>query len=144
MRALPHALEQRLVIPTEWTRTIEHEHGEMRLMRRRARSRDAFGLHHVAGIAADTGGVHQRDRDPVDVDRLGQQIARRAGDFGDDRAAGAGERIEQRRLARVWAADDHDLRPFAHEPSGTRVAEQRVDRRGSRAISSQPRPGSTK
>ena len=41
--------------------------------------------------------------------------------------AGAGEAVEQARLASIRPAGDHDLHPFANQPAATRDAEQRVD-----------------
>ena len=75
-----------------------------------------FTFHHLLGLA-DTGGVDQRDRDAADVAAFRQQVARRAGDLGDDRAVRADECVEQARLSNVGAADNE--RPDGlHESRG--------------------------
>ena len=84
-------------------------------------------------------------RKPVEVDALGHQIARRARDVGDDRAAAPSERVEQARLADVRRADDRDLQPFANQPAAPR--RRRAARRSARTSASIARataPGSTK
>ena len=86
---------------------------------RLTRARDAFVLDRVAGALAQAGRVDQRERQAVDVDALGHQIARRARDVGDDRARRAGERVEQARLARVRPSDDR--RPSALRGSAGRA-----------------------
>ena len=61
------------------------------------------------------------------------------GIVGHDRAARAGERVEQARLARVRPPDDHHLRAFAHQaaaagvaPAALESADDRVDARAPR------------
>ena len=65
------------------------------------------------------------------------EIARRAGHVGHDRARGADERVEQARLADVRLADDRDLSPRA--PAG-RGAPSRSNASSARA---QPRRSPT-
>ena len=91
-----------------------------------------------SSVSRETGGVDQRDAQPLDVDDLGHQIARRARHVGDDGARRAGERVEQARLADVRLADDRDLQPFANQPAAARVAEQR--RTSARAARRSPAP----
>ena len=83
-----------------------------------------FGLDDV-GRLAKAGGVDERDAKPVEIDRLGHEIARRARHLGDDRARRADERVEQARLPDVRRADDRDLQPFADQAAAARVGEQR-------------------
>ena len=112
---------------------------------RRVRPRDAFGLDGVAAVARRPAVSTSVTGTPVDVDGLGHEIARRAGNVGDDRAAGAGEPVEQARLAGVRPPDDRDLRALAHEPAAPGVGQQRVEPLDDRAGSPLPRsPGSTK
>ena len=59
------------------------------------------------------GGVHQTEWEAFDH-RVGLDgVARRARDLRDDRAVGAEQRVEERRLARVGAARDHEQCAFA-------------------------------
>ena len=73
-----------------------------------ARAADAFAFDGV-GRFAQAGRVDQRQHDAVDVDRFAHEIARRAGNLGDDRALARGERIQKARFAGVRAADDDDV-----------------------------------
>ena len=47
----------------------------------------------------------------------------------DDGAVGAGEHVEQARLADIWPARDHDRRPLANHPARARAGEQLVEPR---------------
>ena len=82
------------------------------------RSRHALRLDVV--VDAKTRRIDERDAQPVEVDRLGDQIARRAGHVGDDRARRADQRVEQARLADVRLADDRDLQAFANRTAAPR------------------------
>ena len=57
--------------------------------------------------------IDQRQRQPADVGLLGQQIPRRAGDRGDDRAVRIEQDVEQARLADVRRADNRHGRALA-------------------------------
>ena len=70
---------------------------------------------------------------------FGQQVSRRSGYLGDDRATLAGERVEQARLASIRPADDGDLQSFAdqrpREALPTSIARLPLTRAISRAAS---------
>ena len=69
---------------------------------------------------AQAGRIHERDRQALDIDPLGQHIARRSRDVGHNRARRADQRIEEARLPGVRPARDHhrgDLR----EPPAARA-----------------------
>ena len=87
--------------------------------------RDPFDLDRIRGGAVHAGRIDDRHRNAVDVDRLGQQIARRAGSLRDDGASRAGEPVEEARLARVRPAGDRDLQSLADQPTARRAREQR-------------------
>ena len=128
-------LEQRAIVGVERLRCDRARRAPgprpPRAWRARAMPSSSIG---VAGALAQAGGVDQRHRHAVDVDALGQQIARRAGHLGDDRARGAGERVEEARLARVRPADDDHRQPFANHPAAR--ARPRAARRASAMIAS--------
>src|SRR6476661_945420 len=68
---------------------------------------DALDLDRVRGVA-QAGSVHERHGNAADVHALRQHVARRAWYGGHDRPRGAGQRIEQARLARIRPPDDDD------------------------------------
>ena len=78
----------------------------------------------VAGFA-EPGGVNERDRQALDVHALGQQVPRRPGNLGHDRARRADERVEQTRFAGVRPAGDHDQPALANHPAGAALEAER-------------------
>src|SRR3954468_7191133 len=58
------------------------------------------------GLAAKSRSIHQRVDIPADLARNVDRIARRAGHRAHDGALLAEDGIDERRLARVWPADD--------------------------------------
>ena len=83
----------------------------------------------TSAVSRDARRVDKREREPADVGALGQQIARRAGNRGHDRAIRVEQRVEQARLADVRRADDRDRGAFADKPAARRLRQQRVDAR---------------
>jgi len=59
-----------------------------------ARAPHTLGLDFVARLAQPRG-VHQRQRQAFNVDPLGQQVARGAGNIRHDRARRAGQRVKK-------------------------------------------------
>src|SRR6185295_16911974 len=80
------------------------------------RALDAEPLELVCRLA-QSGGIDQRERHALDLDRLAQRIARRAGDWRDDRALLAGEAVEQARFSDVGAPREHDVNAAAQKAS---------------------------
>ena len=76
-------------------------------------------------VVAQAGGVDHVQRHAFDLDRLADLVARRAGDRRDDRQLGAGQRVEQRALADVGLAGDHDLDAFAQQRALARARQHR-------------------
>ena len=89
-------------------------------------ARDADALDFV-GAFAQAGGVDDVDRHALDLDRLADLVARRAGRRRDDRQLGAGERVEERALADVRLAGEDDLDAVAQQGALARAREYRVD-----------------
>ena len=87
-----------------------------------ARAADAFLLDAIVGVA-QAGGVDEGQRDAVEIDRLAQHVARGAGNVGDDRALGGGERVEQARFAGVRAADDDHVQAVGETCAAARAGE---------------------
>ena len=92
---------------------VDHEHEEigrlerrLALLRRRARAADPRSRR-TPPVSTSLNGV------PCHVDGLGNDVAGRAGDRRDDRAPRAGDPVEQRGLADVRPADQHDGRASA-------------------------------
>jgi hypothetical protein len=85
--------------------------------------RDAFVFDDVQRLAG-TGSINERDRDPVDVNRLGDQIACRTRHARHDRAIDPGQRVEQTRFPDVGTAHQYDNRPFSHEAAPACVGKQ--------------------
>ena len=89
------------------------------------RPRDAFRLDWIARVVKARS-VHERHPQAVDVDDVGDEIAGRTGNFGDDRASAADKRVEQAGLAHVRGADNDDLKPFANQPASASAREERA------------------
>ncbi len=70
---------------------------------------ELLGHHLGLALAPDAGGIDEAEEVALALDDLVDRIARGAGDRRDDGAAGAGQRVQQRGLADVRAADDGDL-----------------------------------
>ena len=68
-----------------------------------------------AARRAQAGGVDHVQRDAFDLDRLADLVARGAGDRRDDGQLGAGQRVQQRALADVGLAGQHDVQALAQQ-----------------------------
>ena len=82
----------------------------------------------LLALAAQAGGVDQQERAAVVLEHGVDRVARRARHLRDDRALGADERVEERRLADVRPAEDRDADRLVAETCAAAVA-----------LSSQPR-----
>ena len=120
---MPAGSDRRLALGEAARRVHDVEH-EVRAAHLHARAPQALDLDHVVGVA-QARGVHDVDRQAVDVDPLAQQVARRARDLGDDRRVVARERVQQGRLAGVRPARDHDVQPVAQRPALARRVRDR-------------------
>ena len=128
-------------------RPIEHDDREVGDAARRVRPRDAFRFDGVRGRAAQARRVDERDRRRPSMSTTSvSEIARRPGNVRDDRAAGAGEPVEQARFPGVRPADDRHLRALADQPArAARPPSSASIARDDRARSPPPRrPASTK
>ena len=89
------------------------------------RARTAFHaerFHRVVGLA-QAGGVVEHDGYAVQIEGLFQHVAGSAGDFGDDGAIGAEQRVHEGRLADVGAAHQGHAQAVAlHDSAPRRVA----------------------
>ena len=92
------------------------------------RARNAFLFDDIRRLA-NARRIDQRQRETADVGLLGQQIARRAGNRGDDRAIRVEQRVEQARLADIRRADDRHRRALANKPAARGLRQQRIDAR---------------
>ena len=101
--------------------------------RRRARSRPSCARCRCCSTSSDCravaqpGGVDHVQRHAFDLDRLAHLVARRARDRRDDRELGAGQRVQQRALADVRLARQHDRDAFAQQRALARAVEHRFD-----------------
>jgi hypothetical protein len=68
-------------------------------------------------------------RHAFDLDRLADLVAGGAGNVGDDRQLGAGQGVEQRALADVRLAGEHDPHAFVQQRPLTRRRQHRGDLR---------------
>ena len=91
---------------------------------------DFIDLRRLA-IAAQAGGVDDVQWHALDLDRLADLVAGGAGDGGDDRQFGAGQRVQQRTLAHVGLAGQHHLQAFAQQcalaRAGHHAGQARID-----------------
>ena len=78
----------------------------------------------VVGVA-NARGVNERCAQPIEVNRLCDEIARGTGNVGNDCASRADERIEQAGFADVGLAENRNLKSVAHQPSASRIGKQR-------------------
>jgi hypothetical protein len=113
---------------------------EIRDTLRRPAARHPLPFHDVHGAIAQSGRVDQRHGKALDLDALRHEIPRRAGHVGDDGAIGAGEAVEQARLAGVRAPEDRHLCALANEAAARGVGEQRADLPGEALAAPRPRP----
>jgi hypothetical protein len=90
-----------------------------------SRSFDAFDLRRISRFAQPRG-VDERQSKAVEIQRFGDEIARRPWTIGHDGAVSAKQRIEETRLPDVRVADDGDLESFANEPPATSAGQQRA------------------
>ena len=81
---------------------VEDVQNEFGVGERFAAAADAFLLDLVARLA-QAGGVNEHDRQPANVRRLLNRVARRAGNRRDDGAITAEQLVQQTRFARRWA-----------------------------------------
>ena len=68
-------------------------------------------------FAADTRGVDEPPRAAIELDELIDGVTRGAGEFVDDDALAAGQRVQQGRLANVGATDEGDATRAARRQS---------------------------
>ena len=87
---------------------------------------DALGL--VAGFA-EPGGVDQLDRDAVDGDALGDEVAGGAGRCGDDGSVALDQPVEEAGFSGVGAADDGEPEAVADDAADGEAALQLLERR---------------
>ena len=84
-RARRGVFEQPLVVGRERLAAIEHEQNQIRDAARLRRARHALAFDHVQRVAP-AGGVHQRQRQALDLDLLAHEVARGARDGGHNRS----------------------------------------------------------
>jgi hypothetical protein len=102
------------------------DHDEIGLRELAPRALDAEPLELIDRLAQSRG-IDQRERHALDLDRLAQRIARRAGDRRDDRALFAGEAVEQARLADVGTPRQHHVDAGAQKASFAALGEDFVE-----------------
>ena len=119
-------VEQRSSSAVSGSLLIEHDEHQVRHATRLLAARDAFAFDASLRLARARR-VDERHRQPFDVDALRDQIARGARHLGDDRAVGAGQRVEQTRLADVGppamttVAPSRIIRPRAASASSASI-----------------------
>ena len=79
---------------------------------------------------AQAGRVDHVHRHAFDLDRAADFVAGGAGNRGDDRELGPGQRVEQRALADVGLAGEHDGDAFAQQRALPRAVEHGVELHG--------------
>ena len=92
-----------------------------------------------SAASSHAGRVDECHRNPVDVHRLGQQIARRPRHLGDDGAPGAGKALNRLDLPAFGRPAITTCSPFANQPPAPRRREQRRDVGGDRSRSTRGR-----
>src|SRR5262249_44306137 len=102
---------------------VNHPEDQIRRLDLPLTALDADPLDDVGGLA-QAGGVDSAQRDAPDVDALFDDVARGAGDLGDDGAALAQESVQQAGLADVGPAGDDDSGALAEQPAGLRRRQQ--------------------
>ena len=75
---------------------------------------------------AQAGGVHHMHRHTLDLDGLLHLVAGGAGNWGDDGQLGAGQGVQQGRLAGVGLAGDHHLDAFAQQSALAGACQHRL------------------
>ena len=93
---------------------IEHDEHEFRRRARLNAARHALAFDPIARVARARR-VHERQRQALDVDALGHQVASRSWHIGDDGPVGADERVEEAGLPDVRPTGDHDRRAVAQQ-----------------------------
>jgi hypothetical protein len=88
---------------------------------------DTQPLDFIAGIA-QAGGIHQVERNPVDLDGFAQRVARGARNRRDDRPLHAREPIEQAGLADIGPASEHHLDPGPQQASLAAACQNLLER----------------
>src|SRR5581483_10648995 len=83
----------------------------------------------LPALAAEAGGVDQLERAAVALEHGVDCVAGRAGHVGDDRPLDPDQRVEERRLADVGAAEDGNTYGVVAEvrPAGADLLEHRDD-----------------
>jgi hypothetical protein len=98
-RGCGRRVEQSQIVVRQSPRSVQHDHRHGGNVACADRACDSFRFDRVRGLAAHACRIDERDRNPFDVDDLGQQVSRGARDIGDDRTSRTGELIEQARFA---------------------------------------------
>ena len=115
--------KQSLIVRCSGFAAIENDDEHIGDVARTHRSCDAFAFDDVVCIPPPCR-IHQRDGDAVEIHLLRHEIARRAGNLGDDRAIGADKRVEYARLADVGPSDRRRQR--RRRESGVRAGHRRA------------------
>ena len=111
------------ILVVERPGAVQYDEREVGDRQGTARSRYALRLDRVVAVA-QASRIHERDPKAQQVDRLGDQIARRPRNVRHDRARRPHERVEEARLAGIGTADDDDLQSLPHETAAPSVLEQ--------------------
>src|SRR5262249_30082767 len=122
----------------ERPRRIEDDDAQLGLACGRARAADSFGLDGAARLA-EPGGVDQDHRNPLEVDRLLERVARGPRVRRDDRPLAAEQAVEQGRLADARHARDRDARAAPEELAGAPLPEEAAGE-GERLVHSASEP----
>ena len=88
---------------------------------------DAFDLAICLGIVAYAGGVDDIDRYALDLNGLGDLVARGASDRCHDRDIGSGQCIQQGTLADIWLTREHDFQAIAQQRALCRLCDHAVE-----------------
>ncbi len=124
--------QQTVLFVVEGLRGVEHDEHQRGVGERFAAARDAELLDFFeirTGSFAQTGGVDQLERNAVERDALGDEVARGAGSCGDDGAVALDEAIEERALAGVGPADDGERKAVVHDAAAGEGGFERGERR---------------
>ena len=87
---------------------IRHEHKEIGVGDRAAAAFEHERMQRILAGAEHAAGIDQLEMGALPLDRLGNDVARRARDRRDDGAPRACEAVEQRRFPDIGAADEDD------------------------------------
>ena len=141
---LPRFFDQLPIWSIERSREIHHYHCQIGVGHGLITALDAKLLDDILP-RADSRCVHELDRNPFDHRRLRYQVARGAGNLGDDGAILLQQPVEQTALADIRTADNRQCESLMHQFPVGEACDQRAharpapDRSAAKSLPAPPR-----